>query len=58
MLASFIETRAPTSGKHGAEQGIVMANPEKTFQTFWLHSPLFALERQPKNLTLQSFFYL
>ena len=56
MLASFIETRAPTSRKYVAEQGIVMQNLSKSFQTFLLHSSVFALEKQPKNLNFQSFF--
>ena len=55
-MATFIETRAPTSRKYVAEQGIVMSNSSKTFQSFWLHSSVFALETQPKNLSFQWFF--
>ena len=55
-MASFIETRAPTSRKYVAEEGIVMQNLSKSFQTFWLHVSVFALEKQHKNLNFQSFF--
>ena len=54
-MASFIETRAPTSRKYVAEQVIVMQNLSKSFQTFWLHVSVFALEKQTENLNFQSF---
>ena len=51
LMATFNEkTRAPTSRKYVAEQGIVMPNWSKTFQTFQSHFSVFALEKQPKNL--------
>ena len=50
LVATFIETRAPTSRKYVAEQGIVMPNWWKAFQTFWSHSSVFALEKQRQNL--------
>ena len=56
LVATFSETRAPTSRKYVAEQGIVMPNWSKTFQTFWSHSSVFALEKQPKNLNFDSVF--
>ena len=56
MLATFNETGAPTSRKYVSEQGIVMLNWSKTFQTFWLHSLLFNLEKLPKNLNFHRFF--
>ena len=56
LVATFNETRAPTSRKYVAEQGIVMRNWSKTFQTFWSDSSSFALEEQPKNLNFQSVF--
>ena len=56
LVATFSETRAPSSQKYVAEQGIVMLNSSKTFQTFWLHSSVFALEKQPKNLSFHSVF--
>ena len=56
LLATFNETRAPTSRKDLAEQGIVMPNWLKTFQTFWLHSSVFPLEKQPKNLNFHNVF--
>ena len=58
LVTTFNETGAPTSRKYVAEQGIVMANSSKTFQTFWSHSSVFALEKQPKNLNFQRGFYL
>ena len=48
--------RAPTSRKYVAEQGIVMPNWSKTLENFCLHSFVFPLEKQPKNLNFQSFF--
>ena len=50
LVDTFSETRAPTSWKYIAEQGIEMSNWLKTFETFWLNSSVFALEEQPKNL--------
>ena len=58
LVATFNETRAPTSRKDEAEQGAVMPNWSKTFQTFWSHSSVFSLEKQPKNLNFQSFLPL
>ena len=55
-MVTFNETRAPTSRKNLAEQGIVMPNLSKTFQTFWLHYSVFALEKQRKNINFQSFY--
>ena len=48
LVATFNETHAPASRKYVAEQGIVMPNLSKTFKTFWLHSSVFSLEKQPK----------
>ena len=33
-----------------------MKNWSKRFQSFWLHSSVFALDKQPKKLDFQSFF--
>ena len=55
LVATFNEARAPTSKKYVAEQVIVMQNLSKSFQTFWLHVSVVALEKQPKNLHFQSF---
>ena len=55
-MPTFNETRVPTSTKYVAEQGIVMPNWLKTCQTFWLHSSVFALEKQPQNLSFHSAF--
>ena len=58
MVASLNGTRAPTSKKCVAEKGIVMPNWLKSFQTFWLHSSIFALEKQLQKPNFQSFFYV
>ena len=55
-MATLMEKRAPASRKYVAEQGMVMPNWWKTFQTFWLRSSVFAFERQPKNLNYSQFF--
>ena len=55
-MSTFNETCEPTSRKYVAKQGIVMLRWLKTFQTFRLHFPVFALETQPKILNFQSFF--
>ena len=57
-MVSFNEMRSPTSRIYVAEQGIVISDGSKTFQTFWSPSCIFALEKQPKNLNFQSIFYL
>ena len=58
LVATFNEMRALTSKKNVAEQGIVTPNWSKTSQTFKWHSSGLALEKQPKNVNFQSFFYL
>ena len=55
MVATLNEMRAPTSRKYVAEQGLVMPNLSKKFQTFWTHSSVLALEKRPKKLNFQSF---
>ena len=56
LLDTFHETRAPTCRKHVSEQAIVISNWSIKFQTFWSHSSVFPLEKQPKNLNFYSFF--
>ena len=56
MVATFNETRAPTYRKNPAEQGIVMSNWSKTFQSFRPHSFVLVLEEEPNNLNFQGFF--
>ena len=56
LLDTFHETRAPTCRKHVSEQAIVISNWSIKFQTFWSHSSVFPLEKQPKNLNFHSFF--
>ena len=58
LVATLYGTRARTSRKYAVEQGIVMPNWSKTFQSFWSHSSVFALEKQPKNLNYSEFFQL
>ena len=58
LLATFSETRAHTSRKYVAKQGIVMPNWSKRFPTFRWHCFVFALEKQPKNLNLNTFLPL
>ena len=52
-MVTFNERRAPTSKTNVAEQGIVIRNWSKKFPAFRLHSSLFALEKQPKNLKFE-----
>ena len=56
LVATLNETSAPTSRKYVAQQGIVMRNWSKTFQSFWLHSSVSTLEKQSEKLKFQSFF--
>ena len=55
-MATFSETCAPTSKKYVAEQGILMSNSSNTFQNFWSHFSIYALEKQTLKLNFQSFF--
>ena len=56
LVASFNETRAPTSRKYVVEKGLAMSNWSKTFETFWSHSCVFALEKEPEKVNFQSIF--
>ena len=55
-MTTIIETRAPTSRKHVAEQGILMPKWSKKFWTFLLNYSISALEKQAKNQNFPSFF--
>ena len=55
-MGTFNEMRGPTSRKYVAGEGIVMPNWAKIFETVWLHSSVFALEKQLEKLNFQSFF--
>ena len=55
LVASFNEMYALTSKKHLVEQGLPTQIWSKTFPTFWLHSPNFALEKQLEKLNFKSF---
>ena len=55
LVASFNEVYAPTFRKHLVEQGLPTQIWSKTFLTFWLHSPSFALEKQLEKLNFKSF---
>ena len=46
LLATFNETRAPTSRKYVAEQGIVKPIISEKLQFYWSHSSVFAFEKQ------------
>ena len=53
-MVSFNETHAPTFRNCVIEQDLPMPNWSKTFETFWLHSSIFALQKQPENLNVKS----
>ena len=44
LVVTFGETRAQTSRKYVAVQGIDLAKLSKKQKFLWLHSPIFALE--------------
>ena len=56
LMTTFNESRAPAFRKNLDEQDIVMPNWSKTFQTFWLHFSVLALQKHSRNLNFQSFF--
>ena len=56
QMITFNEKRAPTSIKYEAESDIIMTNFFQSLQVFWPHSSVFAVEKQPENLSFQSFF--
>ena len=45
LVATFSETRGPSSKKYVVLQGIIMPKLLQTFQCFWSHSTLLALEK-------------
>ena len=55
-MATFNETRTPTSRKHVAEQGIEMSNGSKTFPTFWSHPSVFFLWNNNLKYKFSEFF--
>ena len=57
-MATFNDSRAPTSRKYVAEQGIVMPISSKIIETFRSHSSVFPLEKEAKNLNFDSFYLL
>ena len=54
-MASFSETRGPTSRKNAVEPGLSTPDWSKSFQTFWSHSLFFALEVQPEKVNFKTF---
>ena len=56
--ASFNETRAPTSRRARAEQGIVMQNWSKIFQVFWSRSSVWSLQKKTWKAKVSEFFNL
>ena len=57
-MATFKETCALISRKNIAEPGMIIPNFSEKFQFFLLHSSVFALEKQTKNPSFQSFLLL
>ena len=55
-MAAFSETTAPTSRWYVAEQVVIIQNLSEALQSSLLHSTSFALEKQFKDLTFDSFF--
>ena len=49
-VATFKETCALTSRKYVFEQDMMISNLSEKPQIIWLHSFIFALQKQPKNL--------
>ena len=45
LVATFNETRAPTSRKYVAEQGIIMPNQLQTLHFLWLHSSIYCFRK-------------
>ena len=58
LVAIFYETRAHTSIKNVAEQGIIMENLLQTLQTFWSYFSLFNSEKYPENAKFLDFLPL
>ena len=56
LVATLNENRAATSRKYVAEQRVIMANPLKTFQSFWLQSSIFAVVKFLESLNFWSIF--
>ena len=56
LATTFNEMRAPTYRKYVAEQCILMPNLSETNKSFWSHSSVFVLEKQPEKLNFHSFF--
>ena len=54
----FQWTRAQTSRKYVAEQGIVMPDWSKIIETFRSHCSVFALVKEVKSLNFESIFCL
>ena len=56
MVATFNETRTPTSRKYVAEQDIVLPNWSKIIQNFRSHSSVFTIYK--KTTKTSNFLYL
>ena len=56
LVITFNETRAPTSRKYVAEQGLMMSYLFLAIQSFWWYSSVFALGKYLKNLNFHGFF--
>ena len=55
LVISLIETRAPTSRKYVVDQGIAAQNWSKILQSFWSHSSVLALKKQPSKAQFSEF---
>ena len=56
LVATFNETRAPTSRRYVTEQGMLMPDVLRTFQFFRSHYSVLAVEKYPKTLNFHSSF--
>ena len=57
-MATFNERCAPTSRKYVTEEGIVMPNWSKAFETFCSHYSVFALENNLRIIFFRVFLPL
>ena len=58
LVATFNETRAPTSRKYVAEKGIVVPNSSKKYQSFLLALLRFCLRKTTRKFKFSEAFKL
>ena len=56
LVGSFSKACALTFRKYISKTDVIILNLSDKLNIFWLHSSVFVLEKQPKNLDFQSFF--